>query len=55
MTDLEFAKELRKWWSFDDRQMHTHSWHSREDFIEKVLPKLLEKVKEDCYELMMED
>lgn len=43
MTDevQEFANELRKWWSFDDHQQHTHSWHSREDFIERVLPKLL--------------
>jgi hypothetical protein len=44
MTDRaveKFAAELRKWWSFDDRQMHTHSWHSREDFIERILPKLL--------------
>lgn len=37
----DFATELRKWWSFDDRQQHTHSWHSREDFIEKKLPGLL--------------
>lgn len=36
-----FAEELRKWWSFDDRQQHTHSWHSREDFIAKKLPELL--------------
>lgn len=45
MTERErnilFANELRKWWSFDDRQMHTHSWHSREDFIERKLPELL--------------
>ncbi len=37
----EFAKELRKWWSFDGDQQHTHSWHNREDFIDTVLPKLL--------------
>jgi hypothetical protein len=36
-----FAIELRKWWSFDDYQHHTHSWHSREDFIEKKLPSML--------------
>jgi hypothetical protein len=36
-----FAAELRKWWSFDDRQHHTHSWHSREDFIATKLPELL--------------
>lgn len=36
------ATELRKWWSFDSGQQHTHTWHSREDFIDDVLPKLLE-------------
>lgn len=36
-----FAETLREWWSFDDGQRHTHSWHSREDFIENELPKLL--------------
>lgn len=41
MSYEEFAEELRKWWSFDDRQQYTHSWHSREDFIEHRLPKML--------------
>ena len=36
-----FAEELRKWWSFDERQHHTHSWHDRENFIERKLPELL--------------
>lgn len=36
-----FAEELRKWWSFDDDQQHTHSWHTREDFIKDKLPELL--------------
>lgn len=45
MTDQEFANELRKWWSFDDRQHHTHSWHDREDFIEKRLPELLATIR----------
>lgn len=40
-TIQEFADELRKWWTFDDRQVHTHSWHAREDFIERRLPELL--------------
>jgi hypothetical protein len=43
-TDAElaaFADELRKWWSFDDRQFHTHSWHTREDFTKEKLPELL--------------
>lgn len=47
MTDKEFAEELRKWWSFDDGQIHTHSWHSREDFIERKLPGLLDRVRFD--------
>lgn len=36
-----FAEELRKYWAFDDNQQHTHSWHTREDFIAQNLPKLL--------------
>lgn len=36
------ARELRLWWSFDDRQQHTHSWHTREDFIERALPDLMD-------------
>ncbi len=36
-----FARELREWWSFNDQQIHTHTWHTREDFIEKMLPKLV--------------
>ena len=47
MTDAEFASELRKWWSFDDHERHTHSWHDREDFIEKRLPALLASVREN--------
>ena len=37
----DFAAELRQWWTFDNQQQHTHSWHSREDFIQKRLPALL--------------
>ena len=45
MTPVDtFANELRKWWSFDDGQMHTHSWHSREDFIKIKLPGMLSAV-----------
>jgi hypothetical protein len=40
-----FAAILRKWWSFDDRQLHTHSWHSREDFIEQKLPGLIDEIR----------
>jgi hypothetical protein len=54
MTDAEFAAELRKWWSFNDRQGHTHSWHCREDFINIVLPKLLERVRYDLRAALQE-
>lgn len=33
--------ELLKWWSFDDYQRHTHTWHTRTDFIFTELPKIL--------------
>lgn len=42
MSYASFATELRKWWSFDDGQMHTHSWHSREDFIEGRMRELID-------------
>lgn len=51
MSDRQFAEELRKWWSFDDRQVHTHSWHSRENFIENELPKLLARVREEAHKV----
>lgn len=41
-----FATELRKWWSFDENQQHTHNWHSREDFIEQKLPQLIAQAEE---------
>lgn len=37
----EAREKLRRWWSFSDNQNHTHSWHTREDFIEKELPMLI--------------
>lgn len=46
-----FAEELRKWWSFDDRQQHTHSWHAREDFIQQKLPELLVSNRDERIEL----
>jgi hypothetical protein len=48
-----FAQELRKWWSFDNGQQHTHSWHSREDFIEKRLPALLSAERERCAQIAL--
>ena len=35
---------IRKWWSFDSNQQHTHSWHDREDFILNALPDLVDAV-----------
>lgn len=49
-----FADELRKWWSFDDGQMHTHSWHDRENFIERKLPSLLAEATADEQEAQQE-
>lgn len=37
----DFSEVLRRHWSFNDGQMHTHSWHDREDFIRDILPGLL--------------
>ena len=48
MSNKSFADELRKWWSFDDGQQHTHSWHTREDFIEKKLADLLDAERRDA-------
>jgi hypothetical protein len=42
VTDKEFADELHKWWSFDDRQFHTDCWHSLQRWIKnhsQILPK----------------
>jgi hypothetical protein len=33
--------DIRKWWSFSNSQQHTHSWHSREDFIEELRKRIL--------------
>lgn len=35
-----FRKQIREWWSFNSAQRHTHSWHTREDFL-KRLPEIL--------------
>ena len=45
------ADELRKWWSFDNHQNHTHSWHCREDFIQKELPRLTTQHADEVAEL----
>lgn len=37
----KLSAALREWWSFNEQQQHTHSWHTREDFIEK-LPAIIE-------------
>lgn len=33
----KLPSELRKHWSFDSNQQPTHSWHTREDFIEQFI------------------
>lgn len=44
LTVEEFAAELRGWWRFDEAQRPIQSWHTREDFIQKVLPGLLSRL-----------
>jgi hypothetical protein len=37
VVDWPMLEEMiRNWWSFDDKQQHTHSYHSREDFIKAL-------------------
>lgn len=51
----DFINTLREWWSFDNGQVHTHNWHSREDFIQRVLPKFsIEKKPSDGEEPITE-
>lgn len=47
---VELGTDLRKWWNFNDAQQHRHSWHDREDFIDKVLPKILEAKITEAWE-----
>lgn len=52
----DFINTLRNWWSFDNGQVHTHNWHSREDFIQRVLPKFsIEKKASDGGEAITEE
>jgi hypothetical protein len=41
----DFAEVLRCYWSFDNGQQHTHSWHDREDFIRGRLPAMLAAIR----------
>ena len=36
----QFTNKLREWWKFDDHQQHCSTWHTREDFIDKILPDI---------------
>jgi len=42
MSYASFAEELRKWWSFNSMQVHTHTWHDRENFIEEKMRELID-------------
>lgn len=33
--EAELLKELDAYWSFDNGQYHTHSWHDKQDFLQK--------------------
>ena len=40
----QFRERLLKFWTFDENQRHTHSWHTRTDFAFKELPILIETI-----------
>lgn len=62
-SSREIAEAIRRAWSFDDGQRHTHSWHDREDFLDKKLPGLLDSLvaakvseeREACAQLAWND
>lgn len=31
----ELLADLKRCWSFDESQIHTHSWHTKQDFLER--------------------
>lgn len=32
--------DLDEYWSFDNAQQHTHSWHDKQDFMERLRAEL---------------
>lgn len=51
----EILAELRGAWSFTDGQRHTHSWHDREDFIERMRKRYGVDKKEEIRALLAAD
>jgi hypothetical protein len=46
MIQEDIIKIIDSYWGFDESQRHTHTWHDKQDCIERIkeeLPKLLEK------------
>jgi hypothetical protein len=39
---MELLTELDQWWRFDNAQQHTHSWHDKQDFLERWRAKAAE-------------
>ena len=37
---LECLKEIDNWWSFDDCQCHTHTWHDKQEIMQRVFAKV---------------
>ena len=33
---MSMIDTIRAYWTFSDNQVHTHTWHEREGFIEEV-------------------
>jgi hypothetical protein len=40
---LAACKEVLRRWTFDDRQIHTHSWHDMQDCAEIIRAAIAEK------------
>lgn len=47
LVHTEMRRSIRAWWSFGDGQNHTHSWHTREDFI-SMWDREIDKVIRDA-------
>lgn len=36
----ELLEDLDRHWQFDNGQVHTHTWHTKQDFLEKWRKRL---------------
>jgi hypothetical protein len=43
---VEMLIDLNLWWAFGSGQEHTHTWHTKQDFLERWRAKLKEPTHE---------